>query len=187
LQDNFDSENSENGGVRVLNYDNFANWNVRDGSVDLIAENQFLSGDGLLVDLDGSTEDAGVLESKATFTFKRGDTVNLSFKLAGDQRNFGSPTNSAIVSLGSLFNETFTLLPFEPLTTYTRSFSVTEAISANLSFEGTGGDNVGLLLDDVELSVTPAAVPDPSTILGVLTVSAFGIVSKKISAASKPI
>ncbi len=54
----------------MLNYAGFANWDVLDGFVDLIGNGFFdlLPGNGLYVDLDGSTGDAGKLISKTTFT-----------------------------------------------------------------------------------------------------------------------
>lgn len=70
LSDNF---NSENGGAGTLNYAGFVNWTVSDGSVDLCGNGfcDFLPGNGLYVDMDGSTGNAGKLTSVATFTLTR--------------------------------------------------------------------------------------------------------------------
>ena len=84
LSDNFDSESLG------LNYTGFANWNVTAGSVDLIGQPDFfdfLPGNGRYVDMDGSTNQAGRLESKASFTINPGDSYLLTFDLAGNQRN----------------------------------------------------------------------------------------------------
>ena len=82
LEDNFDAENS---GTGTLNYSGLANWDVTDGSVDLIGNGFFdyLPGNGLYLDLDGSTGNAGKLESKTTYSFNPGDIVELKFNLAG--------------------------------------------------------------------------------------------------------
>ncbi|MBC6432664.1 PEP-CTERM sorting domain-containing protein [Nostoc sp. HG1] len=171
LQDDF---NQENNGVGTLNYNQFANFNVKNGSVDLIGNTlfNFLPGNGLYVDLDGSTGKAGTLESKTTFNFQAGDLVNLSFKLAGNQRNDG--IESVAVSLGSLFNETFSLPKLQGFTTISRSFTVASATNATLKFVEAGGDNVGLLLDNVNLT---KSVPEPGSIMGLLAFGAFGATS----------
>jgi hypothetical protein len=172
LEDNF---NTENGGVGVLNYNSFTKWDVTGGTVDLIGSNGFFNffpGNGLYVDTDGSTANAGILSSKATFAFAAGDIIDLTFKLAGDQRNNG--LNSVLVSLGSLFSETFTLPSNQGFTTFNRSFTVASPTSAKLAFEGVGGDNIGLLLDDVKLTKT---VPEPTAMLGILAFGAFGATS----------
>ncbi|MEH2451801.1 PEP-CTERM sorting domain-containing protein [Nostoc sp.] len=174
LEDNFDTENS---GAGMLNYNNFTNWNVTDGTVDLIGSNNFynyLPNNGLYVDTDGSSLMAGKLESKTTFGFNVGDILNLTFKLAGDQRNNGD--NSVDVSLGSLFKETFTLPSTQNFTTFTRNITVTSATTAKLAFDGVGGDNIGLLLDDVKLTKT-TSVPEPTSIIGVLAFGAFSATS----------
>ncbi len=170
LEDNFDAENS---GTGTLNYSGLANWDVTDGSVDLIGNGFFdyLPGNGLYLDLDGTTGNAGKLESKTTYSFNPGDIVELKFNLAGSQRG---DTDSVTVSLGSLLNEVFTLnsLPTS-FTNITRSFTVASATNAELVFDHlSGGDNSGLLLDNVKLSVNPqtppTSVPEPASTLGIL-------------------
>ena len=169
LQDGF---NSENNGVSTLNYNNFFNFDVKNGSVDLIGNGSiydFLPGNGLYVDLDGSTNKAGTLQSKTTFNFQAGDTVNLSFQLAGNRRN--NLTDSVTVSLGNLFSETFSLPGSQAFTNFTRSFTVASITNATLDFKGIGADNVGLLLDNVTLT---KSVPEPGSIIGLLAFGAFG-------------
>ena len=93
LSDNF---NTENGGVGALNYTGFANWDVNGGgTVDLIGNSSFdfYPGNGLYVDLDGSSSNAGVLTTKSLFA---PGNYALSFKLGGSQR--GTP-ESVTVSL----------------------------------------------------------------------------------------
>ncbi|MEH2412198.1 PEP-CTERM sorting domain-containing protein [Nostoc sp.] len=170
LQDSFEQENST-----ALNYDHFANWNVVNGSVDLIGSvgfYDFLPANGLYVDLDGSTGKAGTMTSKTTFNFQAGNIVNLSFQLAGNQRD--NVTDSVTVSLGNLFSETFSLLGSQAFTNFTRSFTVANVTSATLDFKGIGTDNVGLLLDNVTLT---KSVPEPGSIMGILGLGAFGVTS----------
>jgi hypothetical protein len=166
LSDSFDTENSGSG---AGNYTGFANWNVTRGSIDLIGNGlfDFFPGNGLYLDLDGSTLAAGKLESKNTYSFNAGDTINLNFKLAGSQRG---GTDTVTVSLGSLYSENFTLGSSAPFSTITRSFTVSSATSAGLIFDHAGADNNGLLLDNVVLSSTSAAtaVPEPFTIIGTI-------------------
>ena len=154
VQDGFDSEN---GGTAALNYSGFANWNVTDGTVDLIGNgsSDVLPGNGLYVDLDGSAVDAGTIESKTAFALDPG-LYELKFDLAGSQRG---DTNTVTVRLGVVYVESFTLASSEPFTTITRTVAVASPTTATLSFEHEGFDFVGLLLDDVRLSLTTTAVP----------------------------
>ena len=71
FSDNFDGEN---GGVGALNYAGFANFTVSNGSVDLIGNGYFdyLPGNGLYIDLDGSTSDAGVLTESPALALAAG-------------------------------------------------------------------------------------------------------------------
>src|SRR3990172_2939101 len=162
LYDNFDSEN---GGAGTANYTGFANWNVTIGGVDLSGNGvwDWLPGNGLYIDLDGSTDDAGKLESKTNFNLYPG-SYELSFDLAGSQRG---ETNSVMISLGSVYNETFTLVSDIPFTTITRDFSVATLTNGTLNFEHIGiVDWSGLLIDNVRFSMMDSSpIPEPSSIL----------------------
>jgi hypothetical protein len=156
FSDNFDSEN---GGVGVLNYNSFANWTVSDGTVDLIGNGffDFLPGNGLYVDLDGSSGNAGMMTSN--FTLGAG-TYQLSFDLAGNHRNDAIETTSVVVNMG-VFSKTYSLNRLDPFQTFTETFTIASSITAALSFEGIGADNIGMLLDNVEIS--SSSVPEPAT------------------------
>ncbi|WP_375480116.1 PEP-CTERM sorting domain-containing protein [uncultured Nostoc sp.] len=80
------------------------------------------------------------------------------------------------VSLGNLFNETITLPSTANFTTFTRNITVTSATTAKLAFDGFGGDNIGLLLDDVKFTKT-TSVPEPTNIIGVIAFGAFSATS----------
>ncbi|WP_217385551.1 Ig-like domain-containing protein [Dolichospermum sp. UHCC 0259] len=149
FQDNFDSENNGRG---QLNYSNLINWNIADGTIDLIGNgsNDLLPGNGLYLDLDGTNRNAGNLVSQKTFTLNPG-IYTLQFSLAGSQRG---DRNSVTVSFADIFSETFTLDSNAPFTTYTRTISVANSTTGNLILDHAGGDNRGLLLDNVKLSQT---------------------------------
>lgn len=168
FSDNFDSEN---GGVGVTNYGGLANWDVTKGSVDLIGNGffDFYPGNGLYLDMDGSSIDSGGITSKTAFNLAPGTYV-LTFDLGGSQRG---DTNTVRVVLGSVFSEDFTLDSSAPLGTIIRVINVGAAESANLSFTSQDPrNNIGLILDDVLLESRSTDVPEPATL--VLMAAGFG-------------
>jgi hypothetical protein len=151
LDDNFDSEN---GGLGVVNYGAFTNWNIEGGSVDLIgtgtggAYSDILPGNGLYVDLDGTTNSGGKLVSKQNFDLSPGEYI-LSFDLAGSQRG---DSNDVTVRLGNVFEEKYSLETGSPFGHIERTIAIDNPSTGTLSFENSGGDNIGLLLDNVKLT-----------------------------------
>lgn len=155
----FDDFNAENGGATALNYGSFANWDVNDGMVDLIANGAFgLSGSGMFVDMDGSGSSAGRLTSKTAFALSGGTTYTLRFDISGNHR--GGANDTMTVSLGSLYSEVFVRSATSPWETVERNVYVGSNSSANIEFDHAGGDFLGILLDNVELT----AVPEPATL-----------------------
>ncbi len=156
FSDDFDAETGSG-----LNYNSFSNWNVTDGTVDLIANGNYgllcYGGAGKCVDMDGSTSNAGTLTTMQAFTLIPGTYV-LTFAISGNKRN--AAADSMTVSLGSLFTETFTKSASDPYEMITRTIDVFTTQSASLSFAHAGGDNLGIMLDNVTL----ASVPVPSAI-----------------------
>ena len=145
LSDSFDSLPSQ------TNYAGFTNWDVMNGTVDAIqAGNPW----GLTclatgcVDLDGSTSNAGDLVSKDGFF---AGTYTLEFSLSGNQRN--NPSDGLLVTLGN-YSENFILSPTDPWTTFIRTVTVATD-GDKLSFIHAGGDNIGILLDNVSVSQVP--------------------------------
>ena len=86
-------------------------------------------------------------------------------------------SNTVTVSLGN-YVESITLSRYDPLLTYTREVTISAPDNINLIFNHAGGDNVGLILDNVKLY--SSVVPEPFTMslmgLGLL---GFGIIKKK--------
>jgi hypothetical protein len=166
FSDNF---NSENGGAAHLNYTKFANWNVVSGSVDLIGNGSFdfYPGNGLYVDLDGSTQQAGTITTKSAFAAGR---YTLTFDLGGSHRPLDDVSpKTTNVSIGDFFDSI--TLPFnQGLTLYSFTFNTT---GGKLSFADLAGgnNNVGNILDNVTLST---AVPVPPAL--VLFSSALSLV-----------
>jgi PEP-CTERM motif len=84
----FDTFDGEAGGQDSLNHNAFANFDVENGTVDVIHNpNPYaitcLSGS--CVDLDGSTFDGGRIVTKNAYTFHAGNTVTLELQLSGSQ------------------------------------------------------------------------------------------------------
>ena len=143
-----------------LNYNSFSQFNVTNGTVDLIGNGffDFYPSQGRYVDLDGSTNNAGLLATNNSFA---AGTYTLNFLLGGSTRG---DTNTVRVSLGDYFHD-ITLASDAGLTN--QSFTFTTTTAGNLSFQNFGGDNVGLILDNITVDAAAptqtAAVPEPST------------------------
>ncbi|WP_084154198.1 PEP-CTERM sorting domain-containing protein [Citrifermentans bremense] len=184
FQDDF---NGENAGNEALNFSSFNQWTVvpGTGTVDLIGNGgtfDFLPGNGLYVDLDGSTGLTGLLQSKS-ISAPAGNYV-LSFDLAGSHRGTTESVSSflpnelapaAVSSLSlNLGNVTqiLNIASNQGFQTYDIPFSLATPGSFSIAFRSIGGngDNIGALLDNVSI----APVPEPSTIL-LLASGFFGV------------
>jgi hypothetical protein len=148
LQDDFETENNH---LYALNYTGFARWTVVEGTVDLVGTapfDDFLPPEqGMYVDLDGSMQAAGTLQSRELFTLAPG-RYRLSLMMAGMPRT-NQPPNTVIISVGDAFNETVTLPSFAPLQPFVRTFRVRSLTQAHLTFEHLGGDDYGIFIDDI--------------------------------------
>ena len=123
--------------------------------------------------MDGSLGDAGKLTSQTAFNFVPGFIYTLQFDIAGNQRNAENESVAVQVDAGGLFSESFSLNQSDPFQTVTRTFSVGSPSSANLSFEGAGTDNIGMLLDNVSLTYEARATPDASSTAMILGFGLF--------------
>jgi hypothetical protein len=147
-------------------------WTVPAGSVDLIGETtsgtdfDFYPGNGGYVDLDGSTQTAGTLETASTFA---AGSYTLTFDLGGNARGNGSKTT--VITLGS-FTKSITLPSNAGLDVFTYKFYTTGGKLSFADLSG-GNNNIGNILDDVSLST---GVPEPVTwalmLLGVAGIGA---------------
>lgn len=162
FQDNFDSEAGA-AGNSSLNYTGFSNWTVTEGTVDVVSTGGWgitcAGGSGKCVDLDGSTGNAGTFSSNLLLL--SAGTYTLSFDISGNQRGAGN--DSLLVTLGSFVSESFVLASSNPWTTITRSFTVSGNTSDYLVFNHAGGDNIGIMLDNVSLSKIKE-VPEPGSL-----------------------
>jgi hypothetical protein len=161
FQDNFDSEGTQ---TSHLNYNGFTNWTVSYGTVDLVGMPNgwgidCVGGTGKCVDLDGSTRDAGVFTS--TSIALAAGTYELSFDISGNQRN--NTNDGTSVSLGGFFDQVFVLNGSDPWQTVTHQFVVTNDTSDSIIFNHGGGDNIGIMLDNVMLSSVD--VPEPASLV----------------------
>ncbi len=161
------SDNFENDTVG-LNKTNFNNWTVSDGSVDLIGTGtswNWFPTYGKYVDMDGSTGNAGKMISSGALNLSIGDYI-LKFDLAGNQRPGFNPNDTVSVNVNTgVSSHNYSLTTLDPFQTFTEYFSLYSAKTVSLSFEGIGGDNVGMLLDNIVLERVNAPVPEPSTML----------------------
>lgn len=166
FQDNFDAQTA------ALNTDLDSNWFVTDGTVDVVNTGTYgltcKGGLGRCVDLDGSTGNAGKLSSRL-LSIDAG-TYTLSFDISGNQR--GSAADSMQMTLGGFLNQSFSLAATAPWATQTFSFSVASNTSNYIVFNHAGGDNIGILLDNV--SLIKHAVPESSSAI-LLALGLFGL------------
>jgi hypothetical protein len=172
FSDNF---NTENGGIGQLNYNAFANWSASNGTVDLIGNPgffDFFSSNGLYVDLDGTSFQAGTFTSIG-IPVTRGNYI-LSFLLAGSQR--GDVNTVQVNVSGGLASSSYTLASNVPLTLETMSFTVLAPTTINLSFHNEGSsNNIGLILDNVSLDRVSTAVPDSGSTTVLLGIAIIGL------------
>ena len=156
FEDNFDTETFALNG-------SLSNWTVSKGTIDVIGTGYFdlYPGNGRYLDMDGSTMNAGRIDTKTTFGFTVGATYTLSFSYG--KNGFGAET----LEFGVAGVDWTLLLPagaIATLQTWSQDFVATVA-SSKLFFEALGGDNFGPVLDNVRLAAKappPAVVPLPA-------------------------
>lgn len=148
LEDSFDYENN---GRSELNYSGFENWIVTRGTVDLIGNGtyDFYPGNGLYVDLDGSSHQGGKLESKTSFILDPG-TYELRFDIANNNSSTRDK-NTMTVTLGDIYKERFTRSGKPPFQTILRTINIVTPTRGRLVFNQSGGDNDGVIIDNVQL------------------------------------
>lgn len=145
-----DDIDAENGGVGQLNYDAWAHWNVVEGCVDLHGPGSLnpLPGNGVYIDMDGSCDSAGTMETKTTFDLPLGD-YTLELLIAGNSQE--AQVDTMDVSVGAVMSERVILDWQEPLSLMSFDFTVGSATTGKIRFEHLGGDTQGILIDAVRL------------------------------------
>ncbi len=159
----FDGFETTGQSTSVLNWNGGANWNVSNGTVDLIKNlNQWgiaCHTGSWCVDMDGSSSNAGDLISINLGPLSAGTYV-LSYSLSGNQRGGSSDSVTANVQVG-LGSWTTSLASNAGWQNYSHSFTLNSTTNpVSLLFHASGGDNVGMILDDVHVT----SVPEPATL-----------------------
>ena len=160
LNDNFDTEN---GGVGQLNYSGLANFNIANagsgGAVDLIGNGffDFYPGNGLYVDICGSSSACGVLSTKQIFG---PGNYTITLHIAGNARS--DSTDAVNVSFGS-FSTSFPLTAFQ-VATEVLNVSLIAPSTLMIGDQGVLGPDVGDILLSVEVETAGATVPEPASL-----------------------
>lgn len=145
-------------------------WTSVNGTVDTIAQG---NGFGLscfsgspkgCIDLDGSSNLAGVFTTINTFDLEAGKTYQLSAEISGNQRNSGTDglqfgfTSDLSNPLANIVQsaQINSIAADSPFTLYTLLFTPTSNVTAHAFFYNLlGGDNQGLILDAPSLKAVP--------------------------------
>jgi hypothetical protein len=152
-------------------------WVLDYGKVDVIGTGffEFYPGNGNYIDTNGSIGQSGGMHTNTVFNFLAGKTYTISFDYGN---NKGSHLNGSVETLvldligfgGAVINHTG---PIASFINYVFSFTPGSNFNSAIYFNASGtndGDNGGLILDNVSLSVVPvpAALPLLAAGLGVL-------------------
>lgn len=158
FNDNFDASL----GATQLNAD-IPGWNEVNGTIDYIQNGAFglacLGAAGGCIDLDGSTTDAGDLVSTTPFNLLAGNTYVLTYWISGNQR---SGTDTLTVSFGGQTNTHTAIASSDPFTQFSITVTPLANTSSSINFSHAGGDNLGIMLDSVELD-EQTGIPEPAT------------------------
>jgi hypothetical protein len=191
FEDNFDTNTFvPNGNLNATP----AGWTTFQGTVDIIGRQgavtsfDLLPGNGLYIDMDGSTRHEGGINTNQAFNLGPG-TYELSYDLGGSQRNNGDNSVEAYINSGGP-NVTFnshTLAAAVGFATFVDTFTLSAPLAlAQIFFRAATGssDNQGLLLDNVKLTQL-TAVPLPAAIWLMLSgIAGLGAFARRRALAS---
>ena len=155
FRDNFNADGYQ------LNWTPSSVWTVPVGSVDLIGKTpsgtgfNLFPGNGGYVDLDGTSNAAGALQTTRTFA---AGTYRLSFDLGGNAR--GDVAKTTTITLGD-WSKSLTLASGAPLERYSYTFTTTGG-KLRFADNAAGNQDIGNVLDNVKLADPPGA-PEAST------------------------
>jgi hypothetical protein len=144
-------------------------WNTTNGAVDYIKSGGYgitcRGGIGGCIDLDGSIGNAGDFESAATLNLLAGNVYTLTYYFSGNQRS-GS-ADSMTVTFGGSSNTHTNIASNAPFAGFTIVVAPAANTTSKILFSHAGGDNIGLILDDVTVDVRSVggAVPEPTSLL----------------------
>jgi hypothetical protein len=140
-----------------------AGWTVPVGSVDVVS---LYPGESRQIDLDGSTNNGGALQSVQTFDLMAGRSYTLSFDY-GKNGAGAEAMSFNIGSKGSGVLNLFGAMPIMDSITFTFVALSTElGVTLNFASYFTA-DNQGLVLDNVRFEeLTPVPVPPALLLLG---------------------
>lgn len=169
LSDNFNGE-----GTAQSNYAGFTNWDITEGTVDLVGPGYFAElcrealGDSC-VDLDGSSNNAGVMTTKDEFA---AGTYDVSFWISGNQRD---SSDDVVEFFFGDYSEIFELASDSPWELVERTIST---IGGSLGFDTEGDDNIGPVIDDIEVAISAVPLPAALPLFGAALLG-IGVLSRR--------
>lgn len=155
------------GTVASVNFSPLSMFDITEGAVDLFTNGGFglpCGSEGCL-DLDGTRLDAARLESKDMMSIVSGKSYELSLSLSG--KNGGGDETVTWGLLGGPETSFNSPAGGQAATVEKLEFVAGSTFDAKIFIDHSGGDNFGLLLDAVELTVDmdlPNQVPVPASL-----------------------
>ena len=157
-------------GATTLNAD-IPNWTESNGTIDYL-KHGYLGLDcrnatGGCLDMDGSSGNAGDITS-IDINLLAGQSYRLTFWYSGNQR--GGSNDAFSASFGGQTTNITGVTSNAPFTQGVLIVAPVADLTTQIVFSHVGGDNIGVILDDVVVeAIGQAAVPEPSSVLLMLS------------------